>query len=86
MLMLWDRHPEMPYSSAVPWPKIDYGGHQDYHAAVEIVDQWLRSYIGRRWVEWTWGLGCFNQNIESGLCFVSFKQARSVTLFHLRFQ
>jgi hypothetical protein len=83
--MLWDRHPELPFSVWAPWPRVDYLGHQDWSQAVDLVDSWLVGHVGHRWVDWTWGWATFKVNINSDICCVNFRRQRDSSLFLLRF-
>ena len=81
--MLWDRHPELPYRAVVPWPRVyTVTCQQDWVAAVDCVQTWLETSIGRQWCEWTW-TGWSLQH--SDLCAVSFRWEPSVSMFLLRF-
>ncbi len=83
--MLWDRFPELPYHAHAPWPRVIYNGNQDWEASVALVDSWLMQYIGRRWVDWTWGLTTFNMGIDADQCLVNFRSQQYTTLFLLKF-
>ena len=84
MHALWDRYPCLPYQGHVPWPRIQYRDHQDWVASVDLVDSWLRTSVGSRWVNWTWGWATFAcQDLDQ--CHVNFRWERDRTLFLLRF-
>jgi hypothetical protein len=83
MNMLWDRHPELPYRAVVPWPRVyTVSNQQDWVAAVDCVQTWLETSIGRHWCEWTWTGWSL---AHSDLCAVSFRWEPSVSMFLLRF-
>ena len=82
MQALWDRHPELPYRAAAPWPYVDYHGQRDWSGSVCLVQSWLESSVGYHWRDWTWSMWTFDQ---SDLCCVSFRLERSATLFLLKF-
>jgi hypothetical protein len=83
--MLWDRHPELPFSASVPWPVCDFKGYQDWEASIHLVDTWLVSYVGHRWKDWTWGWATFKMTQNSNVCTVNFLSERHTTLFLLKF-
>jgi hypothetical protein len=83
MNMLWDRHPELPYRAVVPWPRVyTVARQQDWVAAVDCVQTWLETSIGRHWCEWCWAGWSL---AHSDLCAVSFRWEPAVSLFLLRF-
>lgn len=81
--MLRDRYPQLPYRAVVPWPRV-YGraGNPDWPAAVDCVQTWLETSVGRHWCEWCWSGWSL---AHSDLCAVSFRWEPSVSLFLLRF-
>ena len=83
--MLWDKHPELPFTVWAPWPRVEVNGFQDWEFSVHLVETWLNKQVGRRWVEWTWGWATFSMNVDTDLCTVNFKQQQSSTLFLLKF-
>jgi hypothetical protein len=86
MQMLWDKYPELPYRATVPWPEIYRGDFVDWDQTVHSVDNWLKQYIGARWVEWTWGWGQFYYGLDcGGRCMVNFHLEKQCSLFLLRF-
>jgi len=85
MRALWDLHPQLPYSASAPWPKIYRGDYFDWESSVAQVDSWLRTRIGARWVEWTWGWSCFGYNDNHMICTVNFSRDRSCSLFLLQY-
>lgn len=86
MRMLWDRHPELPYVAHAPWPIVMRGDNFDWEGSVNLVDDWLRSRVGPRWVEWTWGWATFSMyDLNWRFCTVNFNRASNCSLFLLQF-
>ena len=84
--MLWDRHPELPYTASAPWPLVWRGDYVDWESSVNSVDSWLRNCVGPRWVEWTWGWAVFSMyDLSWEMCTVNFNRESSVSLFLLKY-
>lgn len=81
MRALWDLHPELPYKAVAPWPTVEYNGNLDWIAAVDIMQTWLESTIGRHYVCWAWTMWTLDQ---PNLCGVSFAKDTDSTLFLLK--
>ncbi|NBP00722.1 MAG: hypothetical protein EBU90_11445 [Proteobacteria bacterium] len=81
MRALWD-YPVLPFKAVVPWPQVDYRGHKDWMASVDLVESWLCQSVGPRYSEWTWSMWSLQ---DSRYCSVSFRWEPSVSLFLLRF-
>lgn len=81
MQALWDKHPELPYRAVVPWPRIETNGNLDWVAAVDIMQSWLESTVGKHYIQWTWTMWTLDQ---PDLCGVSFARDTDSTLFLLK--
>ena len=81
MRALWDKHPELPYRAVAPWPLIETDGNLDWIAAVDTVESWLETTVGRHYIHWTWTMWTLDQ---PHLCGVSFARDTDSSLFLLR--
>ena len=83
MIALYDRFvDDLPYHAHAPWPRIEHNGNWDWVESTRYVELWLVTSVGSHYTDWAWSMW---DSCDSFHCRVSFRKARSVSLFLLRF-
>ena len=72
----------LPYHAQAPWPLVERNGNCDWIETTRSVEIWLVDCVGPHYTEWAWSMW---DSCDSYHCRVSFRHARSVSLFLLRF-